>query len=148
MCTTSLTKGKRAEFLVFEKLISLGCELFLPIIDQGVDAIIRKQDGACVAIQVKSVVAEDRAGCFNVDDLDDLRSKEKLFIVCVDMSKQKPEFWVIPARVFRKYANKSNLKEGYKRYTLDINARSQRYGNRLRSEILKENLDAWHILID
>jgi len=146
-------KGKHAEFLVFGELISKGCELYLPIIDQGIDAILRKKDGTCAEIQVKSTEAEGQAGCFNVDDLNLLRPREKLFIVCVDMSKQKsegkPEVWVFPAEVFQEYATASNLKEGYTRYMLDINARSQQHGNELRRDILKAKyLEAWHFLTD
>jgi len=152
MGTTSLTKGKRAEFLVLGELISQECELYLPIIDKGIDAILRKKDGTYVEIQVKSTEKETQAGCFNIWDLDLIRPEESFFIVCVDMSKTraegKPEVWVFTAKVFQEYAIPISSKEGMC-YRLDLNAASRKHGNMLRREILKEeHLEAWHLLTD
>jgi hypothetical protein len=79
-------KGKQAEFFVFGELMRRGFDLYLPVIDTGIDALIRLPDGMCQEIQVKSTQAEDQAGYFNVDDLE---PRASLFIVCVDMSDEK-----------------------------------------------------------
>ncbi len=62
---TSQQKGKQAEFLVFGELIRRGADLYLPIVDIGIDAIIKKKDGTYLQIQVKSTEADEQAGCFN-----------------------------------------------------------------------------------
>jgi len=42
---TNSQKGKLAEFLVFRKLVEEGADLYLPAIDTGIDAVIKKKDG-------------------------------------------------------------------------------------------------------
>ena len=54
MAITSQQKGKLAEFLVFGKLIEEGADLYLPVIDTGIDAVVRQKDGTYKEIQVKS----------------------------------------------------------------------------------------------
>ena len=142
---TSQQKGKRAEFLVFGKLIEKGADLYLPVIDIGIDAIIKKKDNTLLQIQVKSTEASKQAGCFNVCELELYEGKE-LFIVCVDMSKEPPEIWILPSKVFIDYANVSKLKEDWYKYTLDIDAKDTKHGNETRRKLLKEYEGAWELL--
>ena len=150
---SSQQKGKRGEFFVFGELIKRGFDLYLPVIDMGIDAIIRLKDGTYREIQVKSTQAEDQAGYFNIYDL---KPRLTLFIVCVDMSAEKqkkwgqPEVWILPSEVFFKYATMTQL-ESYTRYLLSLPAKDKRYGNRRRSEILEqycanEHETAWELL--
>jgi len=142
---TSQQKGKRAEFLVFGELVKRGADLYLPVIDIGIDAIIKKQDGTYLQIQVKSTESPEQAGWFNVWDLE--RYKDKgLFIVCVEMSKESPEIWVLPSEVFIEYAVISKPKEGWNKYTLGIDSKDTKHGNETRRILLKEYLGAWHLL--
>ena len=53
MESTSRHTGKRAEFLVFGELIRRNADVYLPIIDIGIDAIVRQLDGTHLDIQVK-----------------------------------------------------------------------------------------------
>lgn len=62
-------KGKRAELFVFGELIRRDFDLYLPVIDVGIDAIIRLGTGTYRELQVKSTQAENQAGYFNIDDL-------------------------------------------------------------------------------
>ena len=139
---TSQQKGKQAEFLVFGELIRRGADLYLPVIDKGIDAIIRKEDGSYLQIQVKSTEASEQAGWFNVWDLE-LYKGRNLFIVCVEMSKEPPEIWVLPSEVFMEYANVSKSKEGCNKYTLGIDSKDTKHGNELRRSLLKEYREAW-----
>ena len=141
----STKKGKRAEFIVFGELIRRGADLYLPVIDIGIDAIIRKNDGAYLQIQVKSTEAQNQAGWFHVWDLEEYEGR-RLFIACVDMSKEPPESWILPSEVFMDYANVSKSKEGWKKYTLGMNSRSRKHGNELRRNLLKEYREAWELL--
>jgi len=142
---TSSQKGKLAEFLVFRKLVGEGAELYLPTIDIGIDAVIRKKDGTYIEIQVKSTTAKAQAGCFNVYDLED-HDPKSFYVVCVDMSNDPPETWILQNQYFQKYATITTTKEGWKRYTLDINARDKRYNNEKRRDLLKDYQDAWELL--
>jgi len=142
---TSQQKGKRAEFLVFGELVKRKADLYLPVIDIGIDAIIKKKDSTYLQIQVKSTEASEQAGWFNVWDLE-LYEGKGLFIVCVEMSKEPPEIWVLPSEVFMKYANVSKSKEGRNNYRLGIDSKDTKHGNELRRSLLKEYREAWELL--
>ena len=141
----STQKGKYAEFLIFGELIKGGANLYLPVIDKGIDAIILKQDGTYLQIQVKSTEAPEQAGWFNVEELELYKGKD-LFIVCVEMSKEPPEIWVLPSEVFMEYANVSKSKEGRSNYRLGIDSKDTKHGNEPRRSLLKEYREAWELL--
>jgi hypothetical protein len=141
METGSRYKGKRAEYYVFGELIKRGFDLYLPVLDIGVDATIRGKDGsAYVELQVKSTEAENQAGYFNVYDLE---PSPNLFIICVDMSEAKsrkygdPEIWILPSAVYKRHATIQILKDAT-RYHLPLPAKDRRYGNKTRAESLEE----------
>ena len=108
MEATNQRKGKGAEFLVFSELLRRDANLYLPVVDTGIDAVVRKKDGIYLEIQVKSTEAEEQAGYFNVYDLDK-HPQDRFFIICVDMNEEnclekgKPNIWIIPAIVFKEY---------------------------------------------
>jgi len=149
MKATTQQKGKGAEFLVFSELVKRGADVYLPIIDVGIDAILRLKTGTYLEIQVKSTEVENQAGYFNVSNLE---LKLNPFIVCVDMSEKKmerykkPEVWILPSTEFRKYATK--IEEGYR---LPLPEKDTRHGNIPREEILERYCankhEAWKILI-
>jgi len=142
---TSQQTGKRAEFLVFGELVRRGADLYLPVIDTGIDAIVRQKDGTYKEIQVKST---EKGWSFHVwfsDKCEEERLKS-FFVVCVDMSKQPPETWIFPSKTFKEYATEVRRLEGYTHYRLDLSAKSKRHENRLRSEILQEYSEAWELL--
>lgn len=149
----STQKGKLGEFFVFGELIRRGYELYLPVIDTGVDAVVRLGDRTHVDIQVKTTQQENQAGYFNVYDLE---PRDNLFIICVDMSEAKmkeykgqPEVWVLPSRVYMEHATASRVKDKeWIRYLLPLPDGSRKHGNVPRRELLKcycasTNDDAW-----
>ena len=136
-------KGKKAEFLVFAELIGRGADLYLPVIDTGIDAIILKKDGTHLKIQMKATQADDQAGYFNVGDIDK-RPEDKFFIICVDMNEKKvdvggrPNIWILSARKFKEFMTSGNR--------LPIYDRSQKHDNKRRCELLQDNFEAWGVL--
>jgi len=143
--STSSQKGKLAELLVFRKLVGEGADLYLPAIDIGIDAIIRKKDGKHIELQVKSTTAESQAGCFNIYDLEE-HDQKYFYIVCVDLSSDPPKTWILPNQIFKDHATITTTKEGWKRYMLDINARDKKHNNEKRSNLLKNYQEAWELL--
>ncbi len=143
--THQLYKGKSAEFLVFSELLKQDADLYIPIVDIGIDTIIKKKDGTYIQIQVKSTESDEQAGWFNVCDLE-LYEGKGLFVVCVDMSKKSPEMWILPSKVFMDYANVFKSKKGWYQYRLGIDSKDTKHGNELRRNLLKEYLGAWELL--
>ena len=46
--------GKRMEYFVISKMLEQGLDVYIPLIDDnGIDAVIRKQDGSFVEVQIK-----------------------------------------------------------------------------------------------
>jgi len=143
---TSQQKGKRGELCVFGKLLDAGVNVYLPLVDEGIDAIIRRSDRKLLEIQVKSTRAKDQAGYFNAY----LEPRKDLFVVCVDLSSldetpsQPPEVWIFPSEVFanREYSARSKKGE----YRLALASRSRRHGNKPRKEILRAYREAWELL--
>ena len=77
----NLEKGKMAELAVFGELLKRGVIPYVPLVDiKGIDAIIRKDDGRLLEIQVKSTYSKEMQGSFNVDDL---VAKPNFFIIGV-----------------------------------------------------------------
>lgn len=153
---TTQQKGKRAEFLVFGELIRRGADLYLPVVDIGVDTILRhkRKDGTYryLEIQVKSTKAKEQAGYFNVYDL---QPSDNLLIVCVNMSEEKikqrgkPEIWILPSTEFEKYAT-GKEKRKHCRLPLPDRPRGE---NRTREQILEqyranEHEEAWKLLTE
>ena len=142
MKRTNLQKGKSAELLVFSELVKGGADLYLPVIDIGIDAIIRK-DGKYLEIQVKSTEEDEQAGYFNVDDINE-HSEKTFYIICVDMNEEKsivegkPNIWILPAKDFKEY-----MVSGHR---LPIYERSHKHNNEVRCELLKNRFYAWEIL--
>ena len=141
METSSRHKGKRGEYYVFGELLRRGLDPYTPVVDIGIDAIIRDKDGsAYVELQVKSTETENMAGYFNVNNLE---PGPNLFIICVDMSEAKlseygqPEIWVLPSSVFAQHATMQAV-EDKTRYQLPLPAKDRRYGNKTRAESLEE----------
>ena len=142
--TTTQHKGKRGELLVLSELTRRDADVYLPLIDTGIDAVVRQIDGTYVEIQVKSTEAPDQAGWFNVYDINVQANR---FIVCVDMSRQPPEVWILPSAEFVKYSTVwTSSRHGWKRYTLGLDSKDRKHGNQPRRVLLGSYRDAWHLL--
>ena len=140
---TSQQKGKSAELLVFSELIRRGVDLYLPVIDIGIDAIIRKDKNTYLEIQIKSTEADEQSGYFNVDNFNEY-PEDRLFIICVDMNekilkeKGKPNIWILPAKDFKEY-----MVSGCR---LPIYERSHKHNNEVRYKLLENRFYAWELL--
>ena len=144
METTSQQKGKRAEFLVFGELIKRRADVYLPIIDTGIDAIVRREDGTHLDIQVKSTEKGWSLAAWIPDNLQLLRRR---FIIWVDMSKSKenPEIWVFPGAIFKDYSTKIGAEQDFTYRRLDLNA-TRKGDDQPRWALLKKYRDAWELL--
>ncbi|MCK4417768.1 MAG: hypothetical protein KAV99_06335 [Candidatus Latescibacteria bacterium] len=145
MSIEDLRKGKSAEYFVFSELIERGADVYLPAVDIGTDAIVRRKDGSYLEIQVKATETPIMAGCFNVYNLD-YDARKSFFIVGVDLSQQPPEAWIFPSLIFMKHATVWKSKQGSKRYTLILDYKDRKHGNKLRRNILQKYLGAWQLL--
>lgn len=134
--------GKLGELYVFSKLIENGAMPFIPLADtRGIDAVVLRKDGTYAEIQIKVRQGEITAGWF---DLWDLIPRRNLFIVGVIMTKEPPEVWIFPSKVYVEYALPINSK-GSTFYRLGLVSGIRKYGQELQYE-LKRYRGAWHLL--
>jgi len=141
---TSQQKGKRAEFLVFVELIKRGADVYLPIMDTGIDAIVRREDGTHLDIQVKST---EKGWSLDAWVPDNPQLRQRRFIVWVDMSKseENPEIWVFPGEIFNDYSMKIGAEQNGTYRRLDLSA-TRKGDDQPRCALLKKYCSAWHLL--
>jgi hypothetical protein len=136
MAITSQQTGKLAEFLVFGELIKRKADVYLPIIDTGIDAVVRREDGTFLDIQVKST---EKGWSLAAWVPENRQLLQRRFIIWVDMSKYKenPEIWVFPGDVFYNYSTKVGAEQGFTHRRLDLET-TRRGDNQLRHVLLKK----------
>ena len=141
---TTTHKGKRAEFLVFSELLRKEADVYVPLADIGIDAIIRKQDGKIIEIQVKSTEQGEDEQCFQIAK-SKIKTKTNRYIILVDMSegenKEDVEFWILPAKEYIAHST------GTEYLKLDLDA-APNHGKRLRRDLLKKYKNAWEDLLE
>jgi len=116
--------GKMGEFRVFVKLLEHGLVPYVPLLDEGIDCLLR--DGT--KIQIKTVKTQRDPRWFQITNL---VPEDNFYIICVDAGG---EFWIFPSRVFA-----DNATESRGIYDLNLDSRG-------RGERLKNYKDAWHLL--
>lgn len=141
----NIETGKYAEYLVFAELIKRGADLYLPVIDRGVDAVVRKPDGSYLEIQIKATEAHDQAGYFNVYDIAQ-RQDETFFVICVDLHRYDtfeghdwPYIWILTGGEF-----KQHMTAGHR---LPIYEKSRKHSDQPRYKILRHTFKAWDRLV-
>lgn len=134
-------KGKLGELYVFGKLLELGALPFLPVADiKGIDAMVSRQDGTYVEVQIKSTWIPEQAGYFNVRNL---VAKDNLFIVGVIFGLEKHETWILPSRVFM---DNATLRDNRTVHLLSLGLGETKL-EKTRREKLAEYKEAWHLLV-
>ena len=93
------------ELYVFGELLKRGATPYVPLVDEGVDAVVRTKTGRLVEVQIKS------AGSAGAKDprwfqISRITPKKNFFIIGVEFSDKEPvNAWIFPSSVFDKYAS-------------------------------------------
>ncbi len=136
----TISTGKIGEFHVFRELLRRGVNPYVPLVDiEGVDAVIKTKTGHYLELQVKTVATEKSARWFQVQRL---RARHGYYIVCVALTIDPIEAWIIPANVFEQHATVD--KGGLYDLNLDSTARGSDVP---RAKLLAEYREAWHLLV-
>ena len=91
----SMNKGKAIEHYFISELLKNDFEIFVPVLDKGIDLIIKDREGGLVEVQVKSRVIKNGDDCFTIKDFS---PKENFFIICHNISKD--EYFCMPSKTF------------------------------------------------
>lgn len=142
-----LVADQIGELYVFSELLKQGLEVYKPLVDEGLDALVRLPGGQVIELQIKS------AGSAGGKDprwfqMPAFTPRPQFFIVCVEfLEGEVANVWVFPSMVFHAYASES--KNGTRDLNLDLGKR--KYGEPLTDRLcgfrnrweLISNLEEW-----
>ena len=136
--------GERGELYVFSELLKRGAVSYVPLVDEGVDALVRTASGAVVEIQVKA------AGSAGGKDprwfqMGQVIPRDNFMIIGVEFEEGDPKCaWIFPSIVFDKYA--TTPPKGSPR-DLDLDSGIRKYGMPLKA-LLCGFRNRWELIVD
>jgi hypothetical protein len=136
--------GKAGELYVFAELLKRGIAPYVPLVDEGVDAVVRVSGGWTLDLQVKysGGAGGKHPGWFQVGKIE---PDKRMFILAIEAVDGEPgDVWVLPSAVFDAYATRPP--KGSPR-DLDLDGGTRKYGSRLR-ELLCGFKNRWELIVD
>jgi hypothetical protein len=105
----------RAKLLAFDQLLRQGVNVYQPLVAaDGVDGVIRQQDGRFVDLVVRPSMSEHEPLRFASPSLE---PRDGRFVLCVAWALSPLQVWVIPSREF--VARAERLPDGWLSLDLD-----------------------------
>ena len=132
---------------VFSELLKQGLEVYKPLVDEGLDALVRLPSGQVIELQIKSA-----GGAGGKDprwfQMPALTPRLQFFIVCIEFADGEiADAWVFPSMVFHAYASGKKLKtrdlnldQGIRKYGEPLTDRLCGFRNRWE---LISNFEEW-----
>ncbi|MFH1209624.1 MAG: hypothetical protein V1663_02445 [archaeon] len=131
----STKKGKAIEHFIISELLKNDFEVFIPVLDIGIDLAIKDKEGGFVEVQVKS-------RSMNGEDCDfvlkDFIPRENFFIVCHNINDNA--FFVMPSVIFHRKAT-DNRKDNPKRVWYSTIKKYENFKNEKGLDLLKKALE-------
>ena len=137
------TAGKIGELYVFKQLLQRHAGVYVPLVDQGVDAIVRTKSGQKLELQIKAAggARGKYPRWFQVEKVD---VRKDYFIIGVEAQKGEPDkAWVFPSAIFDKYAGRPP--KGSPR-DLNLDSGARKYGMPLR-DLLSGFRNRWELVV-
>lgn len=98
------TKGKRGELVVIGELLRLGLQVYLPVVDSGIDCVVDIGGGNYREVQIKY---REKTPNFLARIF---KPRNKFFIVCWLNEHGHDDFWAIPSKVFYELGKQVKVK--------------------------------------
>lgn len=98
------TKGKRGELIVIGELLRRGFQVYLPVVDSGIDCVVDIGGGSYKEVQIKY---RENTPVFSARAF---KSRDSFFIVCWLSDRDRNDFWAIPSKVFQELGKPLNVK--------------------------------------
>ena len=140
---TKQAGGEIGELFVFGELLKRGVKVYKPLVDEGLDALLRLSDGCVLELQIKSA-----GGAGGKDprwfQMPAFSPSPDFFVICVTLiNEEVEEVWVFPSMVFYAYA------AGKEDKTRDLNLETgvREYGDPLR-DYLRGFRNRWELITD
>lgn len=136
--------GKIGELHVFNELLNRGVAPYVPLVDEGVDAIVRAPGNWTLNLQITS--------CGSAGSkyhrwflMPKFEPRKNFFILGVEFIDRKPgDVWVLPSRVFDAYA--TGKTQGTSR-NLNLDSGIRKHGMPLK-DLLCGFRNRWDLIVD
>ena len=115
--------GKRIEFWLVGQMMKEGLDVYLPVVDDmGIDAVIRKQDGTFIEVQIKARSKDVAFGDAALFSAIQTEIRKNYFFVFY--SERMDMKWIMSSEEFLKecYTNKEGKNKG--RHSIWLNGRN------------------------
>jgi len=107
----SSVKGKIGENIIIGEFLKWGFEVYLPVVDRGIDCVIRGSSGKFYTIQIKTRATEGKGR--NYFYVHNFQPSTDFFIVLY--SALTDETYVLPSEVFEKHSSEAYARRGTRR---------------------------------
>ena len=95
-------KGAIGENVVIGEFLKRGFDVYRPIVDRGIDAVIRSEAGQFFEIQIKTRHTAKKTGKYWFE-VRHLKVRPNFFIVLYQAALYPNDFWIIPSAVFKQH---------------------------------------------
>lgn len=130
----------RARLLAFEQLVRQGVNVYVPLADEGVDGVVRREDGRYLDLIVRPSATEHDPTWFVALPFE---PRDNLFVVCVGWALTPLQAWIIPSAEFHRRAER--LVDG--RLSLNLEAVDPATGQKHKA-VLGYFRNAWRLITE
>ena len=141
---TTQAAGKIGELYVFNQLLKRKAAVYVPLVDEGVDAVVSTATGRVVELQIKVAggAGGKDPGWFQIPKVE---LRKNWFIIAVEAPGGEPgDVWVLPSAIFDKYA--AYPPKGSPR-DLNLDSGIRKYGMALR-DLLCGFRNRWELVVE
>ena len=110
LAETSVT-GKIGENVVIGEFLKRGLEVYLPVVDRGIDCVIRGRSGKFYKVQIKTRATKRRGG--NYFYVRNFQPRTYPFIILHMVPTE--ETYILPSEVFEKHSREAYARRGTRR---------------------------------
>ena len=113
--------GAFGENVVIAEFLKRNFDIYLPVVDRGVDCIVRSNTGNYYEVQIKTRATTKRGKY--IFEIRGFRVRDNFFIVCYQAKLEPDTFWILPSKVFKEYGSP---RPKYNSHRLNLNPKRQK----------------------
>ena len=135
----SVPTHKRAALWIFDQLLRQGIIAYTPLLNvEGVDAVIRCEDGRYRDLHIRASAGEHDPLWFQVRNIE---PRDNLYIVCVAWALSPIQCWIIPSGELVRYGHRKGS-------VIDLNLEAAAEGEQKLKAVMSVYRNAWRFLTD
>lgn len=97
--------GKSIEHWIFSQMLKEGFDVYVPLVDEGIDAVVGREDGSFITVQIKST-SEDRVKFGDAGFFANIKHKPRGDYWFIFYSERMDAMWILNSKQFKKVAKR------------------------------------------